>query len=151
MEQGVAAAIAKAVHGKVIHVRYTFRSAAGDIDCFVEGEMNGVPVIVFAECKRNLDNLTTCKKAFSQATQAVRSWKELIEPPEAPDDAEYMDDRESDRVALQVDRLKDHEIVFAFGSDIVTDKTVKFFSEKNFRGSKYFLIKPDEDGKYVKV
>ena len=132
--------------GEIIAVSYKFAGNAGDIDGLVLGDLEGVPIYVLIEFKHNMDG--NRKTAIKQLTNSKDYLVELLT--NSNDEEAGSVERElwqSDKEALQIERLKDRTCYWAFGG-------VQFnFPDKlPMKGKKCFTIRPNHENKFeVKI
>ena len=144
VEECVSDAVAAALDDVVVihSTRYVFQGKSGDLDGMVVGSLHGKDVVVLVEAKHNMDSCAT--KAKSELFDAGAYWAELVQlAPDSDTDESVC----ADFIHLQVERYKQHSIMFAFGGSKFSAETVVKSFEKI--ATPWFRVVANSAGKFT--
>lgn len=129
--------------GEIILTSYSWKGTNGDLDGLVIGNLEGHPIYVLVEAKHNMD--ANRRKASEQLLTSSRYFDECLLS-ETRDNDEQAAKEEEDRIAVQIDKLKDRTRYWAFGG-----VQFKHPDKLGMRGKGCFMVQPNHEMQYEVV
>lgn len=138
-------------NAKVLSVNYKWNRGRGDINFIVEGILNGEPIVVIGEIKREIEyNLCVVDEdnlfiSVFHLSRNCRRWKNLCDLKESPliDSKDYID-----YTSLHIAEFKDRRVVVALSGSAFTDDLNTHINDEFFE---YNIFKDMSILEWIKI
>ncbi len=143
LEYEMAEAIAKFLDGgRVVISNRKWRSRPGDVDCIVEGVLDGEEVVVIGEAKMNIPQKKKDAAEILDANFAI--WKDLADKIAQGEDVDELDpDVATDIHDLEIARLGSRRVVFAIGGAVFPKEEDAFFTRRFGKRRRWLRVHMD--------